>query len=228
MHELVARHQPLVRFLAEVMGPSTEVVLHDLTDPEQSIVAIENGAVSGRAVGGPVTDLLLKVIHDGGRQDFIANYRATLKGDRSSRSSSYFIRDPKGAIVGVLCVNTDLSCAVELERQLKAFIDLAPPGAAPASPAAAAAAPAPEPAEASEHLHATIDEVLRSMVEQVLGPADGQAKLSPGEKAEIIRRLNDTGLFLLKGGVSEVARRLNISEASVYRYISKARLDQPA
>ena len=46
----------LAKGLARQFGPNCEVVVHDLAsnDPERSIVAIENGHVTGRKVGdGP-------------------------------------------------------------------------------------------------------------------------------------------------------------------------------
>ena len=43
----------LAKGIARQFGPNCEVVVHDLAsnDPETSIVAIENGHVSGRRVG---------------------------------------------------------------------------------------------------------------------------------------------------------------------------------
>jgi len=46
-------------------------------------------------------------------------------------------------------------------------------------------------------------------------------RLSPQEKIEIVRELNELGVFLLKGGVSQVAVALSISEPTVYRYLQK-------
>ena len=46
----------LAKGIASQFGPNCEVVVHDLdsNDPESSIVAIENGQVTGRKVGdGP-------------------------------------------------------------------------------------------------------------------------------------------------------------------------------
>jgi len=51
----------LAKAIAQQFGPNCEVVVHDLesNDPESSIVAIENGHVSGRQVGdGPWMSLL--------------------------------------------------------------------------------------------------------------------------------------------------------------------------
>ncbi|MGM0602449.1 MAG: PAS domain-containing protein, partial [Bacillota bacterium] len=41
--EYLNNYKPLVKFLAEVLGENCEVVLHDLNNLENSIIAIENG-----------------------------------------------------------------------------------------------------------------------------------------------------------------------------------------
>jgi len=100
---------PLMDFLAELLGPRTEVVLHDTSDLDRSIVALTNGHVSGRTVGGPATDLVLKVLqnHEHDDQDYLANYLAESRTGGAFRSSTFFIRDAGGEVVGMLCVNID-------------------------------------------------------------------------------------------------------------------------
>ncbi|WP_238558869.1 helix-turn-helix domain-containing protein [Yersinia pestis] len=39
------------------------------------------------------------------------------------------------------------------------------------------------------------------------------------EKKEIVKKLNEKGVFLLKGAVAEVAMRLETSEQTIYRYL---------
>ena len=104
-----APYLALMDFLAELLGPRTEVVLHDTSDLSRSIVALTNGHVSGRSVGGPATDLVLKVLqnHEHDDQDFLANYLAESRTGGAFRSSTYFIRDADGGVVGMLCVNID-------------------------------------------------------------------------------------------------------------------------
>lgn len=46
-------------------------------------------------------------------------------------------------------------------------------------------------------------------------------RLSHDEKLEVIRSLDEKGTFLIKGSVIELAKVLNTSETSIYRYINK-------
>src|SRR5690606_3104609 len=66
--EVLRLYQPVLRALATAAGPAVEVVLHNLdgddVDLGHTIMAIENGHVTGRAVGGPSTSLGLDVMKD--------------------------------------------------------------------------------------------------------------------------------------------------------------------
>ena len=46
-----------------------------------------------------------------------------------------------------------------------------------------------------------------------------QVDLNIDTKINIVKELNEQGIFNIKGSVAEVAKKLNISESSVYRYI---------
>ena len=48
-------------------------------------------------------------------------------------------------------------------------------------------------------------------------------KLSQSDRVEIIRDLNNNGMFLLKGAVATVAEVMGVSEPSVYRYLQKVK-----
>ena len=45
--------------------------------------------------------------------------------------------------------------------------------------------------------------------------------LNQYEKKEIIEKLNDRGLFQLKGAISFVAKNFSCSSATIYRYLSE-------
>ncbi len=130
MNETVRRFLPMVDFLEQVLGKNSEIVLHDFSDPDHAIVDIRNGIVSGRKVGGPATDLALKIMHDGKYRDlpFITGYEGRGAGGKTLESATYFIRED-GEIVGMLCVNTDLSAVRNISamaQQLMACFDAAP------------------------------------------------------------------------------------------------------
>ena len=60
MYAALQPYIPTVDFLADYFGDYAEVVLHDLTNLEQSIIKIRNGHISGRKEGDPCTDFVLR------------------------------------------------------------------------------------------------------------------------------------------------------------------------
>ncbi len=219
----VASYAPLVKCLGGFLGQNCEVVLHDLTVPEKTIIAIENGHVSGRSVGGVPADFLLKITkeHQQGEEKYVSSYRAVLQNGKTCRSSTYFIRDKRGKIVGALCINMDVGALEECQDILTKWITptLQRTDDAKSSSMMHSLGSG---LEVFEHLQENIEEVQAQLIDRVAKsfqiPLD---RLSPPERQEIVRRLNECGLFLLKGGVSELSRRMKISEATIYRYLSK-------
>lgn len=215
MNDTVRSFLPMVDFLEQVLGKNSEIVLHDFSDPDHAIVDIRNGMVTGRTVGGPATDLALKIMHDGAYNDlpFITGYEGRGAGGKTLESSTYFIREGK-EIVGMLCINTDLSSIRKLgslAAQIEAFFT-----------------PAEEHAEAPrlevESLSETTQELIdRSISELIARRGLDVDTLAQADRVDIIRQLNQNGVFMLKGAVASAAAALGISEPSVYRYLQKVR-----
>jgi predicted transcriptional regulator YheO len=206
-----------VNFLGQAMGPNCEVVLHDLTNPDNAIIAIANGHISGRTIGGPTTDLVLKIMKEGLEEGkaFVANYNARIKGNNICRSSSFFIRDENDKIIGVLCVNVDISSFVETKKLLDGLISCEVQTHASEKAIDSAV-------DVFEHLHSSVDDVLTAIIDTVLNKCEVTPdRMSLDEKVDAVKKLNEKGLFLLKGGLSELARRMQISEPTIYRYLHK-------
>lgn len=94
---------PTVDSLAAALGPDTEVVVHDLSRLPNSIIAIA-GSLTGRQVGGPMTDLLLGLVRRGTTTD-MPGYETYAPDGRAIWSSTTFVRDAGGVAIGCLCVN---------------------------------------------------------------------------------------------------------------------------
>ncbi|HOX30992.1 MAG TPA: PAS domain-containing protein [Spirochaetales bacterium] len=208
MNPLLRNYIPLVDFLAEVLGERAEVVLHDLGDVEKSVVAIRNGHISGRRVGSPATNMVLKtLVHgSGGAKEYLANYKGLAADGRALRSSTMFLRDDAGGLIGILCVNIDTS---ELERFRDCLDRLIGTQRAPAE------------GEAIERLSSSVEELALDSIEAVVAAAGvSPSRMSQEEKIEIVRKLNDDGVFLLKGAIPRIAAKLGVSEPTAYRYLN--------
>ena len=209
---------PLVDFLGSALGPNCEIVLHDVRSPENSIIAIANGHISGRHIGAPLTDLVLKVMKEGlrGNQAYISNYNARVKNNATCRSGSYFIKDDNNKLIGVLCINLDVTKLMEARKYIDDLI-----GVQDHAPAAASAT-ITETIDVFENLHESIEDVLTAIIDKVLNEFPVQPeRMSIDEKIDVVKRSNEHGLFLLKGGLGELAKRMQLSEATIYRYLNK-------
>jgi predicted transcriptional regulator YheO len=215
---------PLMDFLAELLGPRTEIVLHDTSDLSRSIVALTNGHVSGRTVGGPATDLVLKVLqnHEHDDRDFLANYLAESRTGGTFRSSTFFIRDAGGDVVGMLCLNIDdepLTRARDLLAAITATTGLVK-GADRGGAGEAERPPAP----VAERLSTNVDELALDGVARIVAAQGVEPhRMTPDEKVAAVRELERAGVFLLKGAVAQVAEALHVSEPTVYRYVKQVR-----
>jgi len=228
---------PLMDFFAELLGPRTEVVLHDTSDLSRSIVALTNGHVSGRSVGGPATDLVLKVLqnHEHDDRDYLANYLAESRTGGTFRSSTFFIRDAGGDVVGMLCLNIDdepLARARDLLVAITATTGLvkgAGPGGGPgaatgASGAATGSTAHPAAAPVAERLSMNVDELALDGVARIVAAQGVEPhRMTPDEKVAAVREIERAGVFLLKGAVAQVAEALHVSEPTVYRYVRQVR-----
>ncbi|MET0234468.1 MAG: aminotransferase class V-fold PLP-dependent enzyme [Kibdelosporangium sp.] len=110
---------PTINGLGAALGAGTEVVLHDLSALPNSIVAIA-GDLTGRTVGGPMTDLLLGLVRRGTTQD-LTNYETHAPDGRPIMSSTVFIRDPDGVAVGCLCVNSETTSTSPPAQDVETF-----------------------------------------------------------------------------------------------------------
>ncbi|WP_082771982.1 transcriptional regulator [Actinoplanes sp. TFC3] len=202
-------------FLADVLGPRAEIVLHDLSDLSRSIVAVTNGHISGRDVGGPATDLVLKVQQNRAHSndDYLANYAAESTSGGRFRSSTYFIRDTAGEVVGMLCVNVDDEPLLKAWELLGTITATTTTRQEPPSRGAIA-----------ERLSVSADELTLDGINRVVQSQGVPAhRMNTDEKLQILRELDRAGVFLLKGAVSRAAETLHVSEPTLYRYLKQVR-----
>lgn len=212
MDKNIKRFISIADFLGEVLGQNTEIIIHDLTNYENSIVHIINGHISNRKIGDPITDLVLEFIttESKGNKQFICNYNSKTIEDRLLYSSTYFIRDDKNNIVGALCLNSDYH---EVKKSLSFLTSLLPNYVDDKVLALN---------DIKENLNSNPQEVTVNKIDAILNQFDViPQRMTTEEKTEIITALNDCGIFNIRGSVQEVANKLYMSEPSIYRYIKK-------
>lgn len=203
----------LAHALATQFGPNCEVVVHDLEtkDPNKSIIAIENGHVTGRVAGDGPSHVVLEAIKAGTLhklEDRLAYLTKTSDG-RVLRSSSVFIRNAEGKTVGILGINYDITVLVAASNTLNELTG---------SNTQDSNQPAPEPIV--HNVADLLDDLIQQSVDLIGKPA---ALMSKDERVRAIRFLNDTGAFLITKSGPKVCKYFGISKYTLYSYLDEAK-----
>ena len=218
----------LVEFLGQALGSDYEVVLQDLSSESKSIIAIANGHISVRSVGSPLTNAALQMLSSRlyESRDYLANYKGIAENGHILRSSTMFIKDESGIPIGMLCINFDDSRYNDLHEKLLSVIHPASfRGNTPVFQKTLSVSQTEAPEESvqiTESFPMDINSLMQKIFEDCTAalttPVD---RLNQLERKEIVSKLNEQGLFKLKGAISFVAKKFSCSTATVYRYLSE-------
>ncbi|MFJ8186573.1 transcriptional regulator [Streptomyces sp. NPDC096105] len=208
---ILAALAPVVDGIAATLGSFCEVVVHDFRRPERSVVAIA-GSVTGREVGGAMSEIGMGLVARGDEADDELNYLTRTQTGKLLKSSSMVLRDSAGTVFGALCVNLDIT-AVQQASVLIAGL-------------AGVAEPAPLPTTTFGN---DIDSVVDSLVDaHHLRQSKPWSALGRDERLRLFAALDADGVFAVRGAAQRVAERLGISRASAYNYLAQARQTPPA
>jgi predicted transcriptional regulator YheO len=194
--ELRARWGPVVDCIADVLGPNAEVVLHDVSRPEHSVIMIRNGHVTGRTLGAPLTDLGFFMLRESDKKiETLGVYFSRTEDGKVLKCNGANLRDARGNIEAMLCINMDVTADAN-------FVRAGTNGVA-------------------EHYGTDIEQVISTMISDAASQSAGA--LTQEQKMELIRALEARGVFLARGAVKRVATALNMAVPTVYKYIQRAR-----
>lgn len=192
--------------LSVAIGKNCEVVVHDFSDLERSLVHI-SGNVTNREVGAPITDLAYRVYKDlGHRAEDQFGYR-TIANGRIMKSSTMFLRNGRDEVIGCLCVNMDITDFLNAKSVLDEFTHIGN-----------------ETSRTSERFASSFQETLEAILEEtVRGMGKQPSRMDKDERLEFIRRLNRRDVFVFKGAVNHVARLFGVSRYTIYNYLKEVR-----
>ena len=201
---------PVVHGLAEMFGPDCEVVLHDVNQIPHSIVAIENGSITGRTVGDVPTDRMLRNLRNPDEAKDVRLYVSSHDG-KILKSLAVTLRDEDGVPYGLLGLNVDISELVQAQRTLANLTAVGRPGGEAT-------------AETGEIFAGDIREVVAGMITKILAEmGKTPAAMSREEKMEVVKRLEERGAFLVKRSAEQVAGALDLSRYTIFSYLKEIR-----
>ncbi len=208
-------YRRLARMLAQQFGPSCEVVVHDLEAPDidHAIVAIENGHVTGRALGGGPSHVVLESLQGRGEgaelKDRPPYFTKTADG-KILKSSTLFIRNDEGRAVGIPSINYDITLMSAMVSELSAFVQTR-------------ASAEQEPEEITRNVADLLEDLLEESVSYVGKPA---SLMNKEDRVRAIGYLDRRGAFLISKSSERACEFFGISKYSFYTYLNEAKAGQ--
>ncbi|MBQ7053190.1 MAG: transcriptional regulator [Clostridia bacterium] len=208
--EMLPLLETLIKGLSRHFGEKVEFVVHDYSrEYAQTIVAIENGHVTGRSIGKGGTNVGLKIMQGEPDNDGRFCYTTQTVDGRQLRSSTIYLKDDDGRLLGTLCINTDITDMVNMRNGLsQMFADLMG---------------VPEEHETDETVvYHDVEDMLYSMIKESLEKIGTPVALMTREqKIEGIRYLQRRGVFSIKNAANIVARYYDVSKYTIYNYLNE-------
>ncbi|MCF0253372.1 MAG: PAS domain-containing protein [Duodenibacillus sp.] len=215
--DLLKPYAAIADFIARAFGPGVEVVLHDLSQPERSVVYVANGTVTDRRPGQPFRHIISGALKASGQgSDIITDFWFDW-GDKRIRSSTLLIRGPSGGVDGAVCINQDATRITRAIEDLSALV----PGfsAQKAEPSL----PRLQPTKPDD----TVLNMVYGVIDRIVGrrPARG---FSRERRLELLSFMQQRNVFLMKGAVEYVAGKLGVSRVTVYSDLDALKNPRPA
>ncbi|GAA0743055.1 helix-turn-helix transcriptional regulator [Clostridium oceanicum] len=207
--EELKRYIPIANLIAKTFGKNCEVVIHDLSIPQNSVVYTINNHVTGRKVGDAFDHLVKQVLLSKNfKGDCAANYMTVTEEGKEIKSSTVLIRNSKDKVIGALCINYDLECMKNMKDFLDDFFIVEKESIE-------------DDIEPFEH----VMEIVDDLVDRIVGNQDIN-NLKRKDKIELIKFMDSKGIFLIKGAIEKIANKLNISKVTVYSYLDEIRKNE--
>lgn len=217
---IIDYHQTLItnliaamKALGHTLPSNTEIVLHDLTKPKESVVFIVNGSISGRSIGspllsGPDDDIgfleLFSERHPPFSHKIISGYITTTSDGKKLNSASTLYYDSVGKISVGFCINVDTSIVLQSIHLLENLL----------------------PFRDNDSLASNSVEKLtkQSVKEYLFRNPKKDDEMNKNFRNRIISELYSAGFFKMKGSVNMIANELGITRYTVYNYIDKIKI----
>jgi predicted transcriptional regulator YheO len=207
LNEQVGFLKQLARALAVQFGHNCEVAIHDLTQgTEHSIIAIENGHVTGRRIGDSASPIVLRTLKakDEELEDNLGYLMRTQDG-RLLKSSSVYMRDEQENVIAILCINYDITELSHVSSIIDRFISTSNDK---------------EDDGNVDSIFSNVNDLLDVLIEEsVQHVGKPVAMMDKDDKVKAVRFLDAKGAFLIKKAGDKVTKYYDISKYTLYNYL---------
>lgn len=214
----------LVDFLADLYGPSCEVVLHVVEDGVSIIKKIRNGHISGRTAGNKTDEIGVLIPKQNQDIGYIVNNYETSPTGLEIKTNTFVINSPSGELIGTLCVNLDLSLPLLTKNFLEDFLGkMSTTSLSKQIHSDTTNSKENSNSDEKDMFRRLSKDIIRDVIKKHGTPVK---RMTPEERITILGDLKARGVLRIKYAVKEVARNLMISEPSVYRYLRELKDDE--
>lgn len=218
----VDQYKTLLSFLSITLGPDYEINLYNYDADGFTLIALANGGMSGRNLGDSLGNMELNLLQQKAYQatSFQTNYTSIAPSGKALRSSSLLLQDEEGQPTGMICINFDSHRFEDFSKQV---LELCHPDSYILKETTmrfdslelkneTATTPT------TDSLDALTSDIFSVALDNAIVPVE---YLTQKERIEIVRMLQEKGVFLIKGAIPHVAEKLQCSTATIYRYLQQ-------
>ena len=195
----------IAKGISKQFGNDTEVVIHDFRgDYSSTIIAIENGHVTGREVGGCPTNLWLEDIKNNSHKKENFGYLTHTKDGKILRSSTINFHDDNGNLIGAICINQDISDMIQLEKIVNKI---------------SISNQSPVINKIESHV-SNVNDLLEVLIAEGLSQFSTPVnEMNKEAKLKFIEFLDSKGFFLIQKSGKRICDLLSISKFTLYNYL---------
>jgi len=196
------------QFLSEILGKTSEVLLHNATNGE--IEWVNDDSISHRKIGDINTTSILQLLNskcENSNTNRIIGVLNTSETNTLIRTSNLMIRDDEGKLKYVICVNQDITGFAQIQPFLTNLFSEKDKKSVDFS-------------EANDNSDsADIEEIMTNIILEEVKHADVFSLESKAAKMAVLSRLTNRGVFKVKQAVPKVCDLLNIAQPTLYKYL---------
>ena len=188
--------------LAVMFGHNCEVVIHDMTNYESSILYITNKHVTEREMGGKLDILGTKDIDSFFKGSDLVNYKGKTKNNHLIKSSTFHVKgDNYHYAFGINYDYTNMQIVHNVIGDLIRVGDSID-----------------EVIDKDVNLEKKLSKLFNNAIDYVGKPLPFMRKR---DRVEMIRYLNENGAFSIHKSIPIIAEKMNVSRYTIYNYLKE-------
>ncbi|WP_425446602.1 helix-turn-helix transcriptional regulator [Dethiothermospora halolimnae] len=196
----------LIQGVSEIIGKRSEVVLYSKDNPN-IIDFISGDNVTKRKVGDKITEFekeIMDIVND--RKKSILNYKSVVKEGRTIKTSILITKDCEDNILRYIGINTDVTDFIAYRNALDDLLNFTNIDTTT------------EIKEKNDNVEYILHNIVDETIKDIGIPI---TYLKKKDKVDIVRKLNNKNLFLIKGSIEYVAKKLLVSRYTIYNYLEE-------